>query len=68
MGNIYGRLQGSSRGVVMSGSHCDAIPLSGKYDGTVGVLGAIMAIKAIRLSVCRNAISGLQTCHLVVMP
>jgi ureidoglycolate amidohydrolase len=51
VGNIYGRLQGSSKAVVMSGSHCDAIPASGKYDGTVGVLGAIMAIKAIRLAV-----------------
>lgn len=50
MGNIYGRLQGadSSKGAVSSGSHCDAIPLAGMYDGTLGVLGPIMAIKAIQ--------------------
>ena len=50
MGNIYGRLEGTdrSKGAVSSGSHCDAIPLAGMYDGTLGVLGPIMAIKAIR--------------------
>lgn len=50
MGNIYGRLKGlnDSMGAVVSGSHCDAIPKSGMYDGTLGVLGAIIAIKAIR--------------------
>lgn len=31
-------------GAVVSGSHCDAIPLAGMYDGTVGVVGAIAAL------------------------
>lgn len=30
---------------VATGSHIDAIPYSGKYDGVVGVLGAIEAIR-----------------------
>jgi hypothetical protein len=32
MGNIFGRLQGSdkSAGAVLTGSHCDAIPLAGE--------------------------------------
>lgn len=28
---------------IVTGSHCDAIPLAGLYDGTVGVIGAIAA-------------------------
>ncbi|WVY97373.1 hypothetical protein V8G54_029524 [Vigna mungo] len=32
---------------VATGSHVDAIPYSGKYDGVVGVLGAIEAIRKI---------------------
>jgi Iap family predicted aminopeptidase len=32
---------------VVTGSHCDAIPLSGMYDGTLGVIGAIAAVKAL---------------------
>lgn len=33
---------------VSTGSHIDAIPYSGKYDGVVGVLGAIEAINALK--------------------
>jgi ureidoglycolate amidohydrolase len=47
-----GRFAKKSSGVA-TGSHIDAIPNAGKYDGVVGVLGAIEAIRAlekIRLS------------------
>ena len=49
-GNIFGRWVGSDAGLpgVGSGSHCDAIPYAGKYDGTVGVLGGIAAVRALR--------------------
>src|SRR5262249_49909750 len=33
---------------VGTGSHTDAIPFSGRYDGTVGVLGALEALRARR--------------------
>lgn len=33
---------------VATGSHIDAIPYSGKYDGVVGVLGAIEAINVLK--------------------
>lgn len=33
---------------VGTGSHIDAIPYSGKYDGVVGVLGAIEAINVLK--------------------
>jgi ureidoglycolate amidohydrolase len=56
MGNIVGRWQGSdqSLGSVLTGSHCDAIPLAGMYDGTLGVIGGIQALAALKHAVsCR---------------
>lgn len=49
-GNIVGRWNGTNpeRGTVGTGSHIDAIPLAGAYDGTLGVLGPIAAVKALR--------------------
>src|SRR5262245_55527383 len=40
IGNLFARWEGSQPGqpAVATGSHTDAIPFSGKYDGTVGVL------------------------------
>lgn len=32
----------------MTGSHCDAIPHAGMYDGTVGVIGGIAAVKGLQ--------------------
>jgi len=53
MGNIYGRWEGNgdknkSLGSVLTGSHCDAIPLAGAYDGTLGVVGAIEALASLK--------------------
>ncbi|NOK86207.1 MAG: Zn-dependent hydrolase [Chloroflexi bacterium AL-W] len=50
MGNIFGRWHGTEAELpaVSTGSHIDAIPLSGRFDGTVGVLGAIEAIRALK--------------------
>ncbi|CAL8463817.1 g3351 [Coccomyxa elongata] len=50
MGNIFGRWEGSnvSTGAVVTGSHADAIPLAGAYDGTLGVIGPIAAVAALR--------------------
>lgn len=44
------RWEGSdpAAGAVLTGSHCDAIPLAGAYDGTVGVIGAIEALRALK--------------------
>ena len=43
-----GRNEVRTRTVVMTGSHTDAIPLAGAYDGVVGVLGGIEAIRLLR--------------------
>lgn len=51
-GNLFARWRGAddSLPAVATGSHCDAIPHSGMYDGTVGVLGGLEAIRALQLS------------------
>ena len=52
VGNIFARWEGSEKDLpaVAAGSHIDAIPNAGKYDGVVGVLGAIEAIRALKKS------------------
>ncbi|XP_028804344.1 ureidoglycolate hydrolase-like isoform X1 [Neltuma alba] len=52
VGNIFGRWVGQEPelAAVATGSHIDAIPYSGKYDGVVGVLGAIEAINVLKRS------------------
>ncbi|EXB29873.1 N-carbamoyl-L-amino acid hydrolase [Morus notabilis] len=52
VGNIFGRWEGHEPelAAVATGSHIDAIPFSGKYDGVVGVLGAIEAINVLKRS------------------
>jgi N-carbamoyl-L-amino-acid hydrolase len=50
VGNIFGRWAGSEPNApaVGTGSHIDAIPNAGKYDGVVGVLGGLEAIRSLQ--------------------
>ena len=50
VGNMFARWVGSAPDapVVATGSHIDAIPNAGKFDGVVGVLGALTAIEALQ--------------------
>ncbi|MBM2803072.1 MAG: family metallo-hydrolase [Deltaproteobacteria bacterium] len=50
IGNIFGRLDGSDpkAPAVLAGSHLDTVIHGGKYDGPVGVIGALEAIRTIR--------------------
>jgi ureidoglycolate amidohydrolase len=50
VGNMFARWTGSRAelAAIGTGSHIDAIPHSGKYDGTVGVLGGLEAIQALQ--------------------
>lgn len=52
LGNIFARWEGSAPELpaVGTGSHFDAIPYAGMYDGTVGVLGGLEAIRALQRS------------------
>ena len=50
VGNTFARWVGKQPDlpVVGTGSHADAIPFSGMYDGTVGVLGGLEAIRSLQ--------------------
>jgi ureidoglycolate amidohydrolase len=50
IGNTFARWNGSDPAapVVGTGSHIDAIPSAGKYDGVVGVLGGLEAIRMLQ--------------------
>jgi len=52
IGNTFARWVGSDSEApaVGTGSHIDAIPNAGKYDGVVGVLGGLEAIRALKRS------------------
>lgn len=49
-GNTFARWHGSDRDLapVGTGSHIDAIPNAGRFDGTVGVLGGLEAIRTLQ--------------------
>ena len=49
IGNIFARWRAAAP-AVGTGSHIDAIPNAGKYDGVVGVLGGLEAIRALQRS------------------
>jgi N-carbamoyl-L-amino-acid hydrolase len=50
VGNLFARWPGSEPDwpPVATGSHTDAIPNAGKYDGVVGVLGALEAVRQLQ--------------------
>ncbi|HMC57764.1 MAG TPA: M20/M25/M40 family metallo-hydrolase, partial [Candidatus Solibacter sp.] len=50
VGNTFARWPGTEPqlAAVGTGSHIDAIPHAGRYDGTVGVLGGLEAIRALQ--------------------
>ncbi len=49
MGNIFGRRPGKNADLlpVMSGSHIDSQPRGGRFDGILGVMGALEALRTI---------------------
>jgi len=52
LGNLFARWEGADPTLpaVATGSHIDAIPFAGRFDGTVGVLGGLEAIRALKAS------------------
>ncbi|MGI6253741.1 MAG: M20 family metallo-hydrolase [Aminivibrio sp.] len=50
VGNVFGRMEGEdpSLPALYAGSHLDAVPEGGKYDGPLGVVAALEAARAIR--------------------
>jgi allantoate deiminase len=50
MGNLFGRLEGESPRTVLTGSHIDTVVLGGRYDGALGILSALAALRALSKS------------------
>src|SRR5215216_6760264 len=52
VGNLFARWVGADPQLapVATGSHIDAIPNAGRYDGVVGVLGALEALRVLKES------------------
>lgn len=52
VGNTFFRWVGTEPDLpaIATGSHIDAVPHAGMYDGTVGVLGGLEAIRALKRS------------------
>jgi beta-ureidopropionase / N-carbamoyl-L-amino-acid hydrolase len=50
LGNIFGKMPGrnDSLPAVMSGSHLDSQPRGGRFDGALGVIGALEVLKVLR--------------------
>jgi ureidoglycolate amidohydrolase len=52
VGNLFARWEGAEPelAAVATGSHTDAIPNAGRFDGVVGVLGGLEAIRSLKAS------------------
>ncbi len=49
VGNLFGRLRGQDDSrTILTGSHLDTVPLGGKYDGALGILAGLVALRALR--------------------
>lgn len=50
IGNIFGRLNGANATApaVLAGSHLDTVLHGGKFDGTMGVIGALEAVRTLK--------------------
>ena len=47
-GNLIGRWDGPGAGAVMAASHLDTVPRGGWFDGALGVLAAVEAVRQLR--------------------
>jgi allantoate deiminase len=48
VGNVFGRIEGESPRTILTGSHFDTVLLGGRYDGALGVLSALAALRSIK--------------------
>ena len=55
VGNVWGVLKGAVPGKsIVSGSHIDTQRRGGRYDGVLGLLAALIAIKTLKVCVVRS--------------
>jgi allantoate deiminase len=56
VGNLFGRLESAQPGpAILVGSHIDSVYAGGKFDGPLGVVGAIAAVRALMVRQPRPA-------------
>ena len=69
VGNLFFRLEGedASLPAVATGSHTDAAPYGELYDGTVGVLGGLEAMRAIGRATAQTGFRPQRSIELVVL-
>jgi allantoate deiminase len=48
VGNLFGRMEGESPRTILTGSHIDTVVLGGRYDGALGVLSALAALRVLK--------------------
>ncbi len=48
VGNLFGRLEGETQRTVLTGSHIDTVILGGRYDGGLGILSALAALRRLK--------------------
>src|SRR5258708_36019395 len=48
VGNLFGRIEGDSPRTILTGSHIDTVQLGGRYDGALGVLSALTALRLLK--------------------
>jgi allantoate deiminase len=53
VGNVFGHIEGESPRTVLTGSHIDTVVLGGRYDGGLGVLSALAALRVLKRSGAR---------------
>lgn len=47
VGNLFGRIEGDSPRTILTGSHIDTVVLGGRYDGGLGILSALAALRVL---------------------
>lgn len=48
VGNLFGRLRGRDESrTILTGSHLDTVPLGGKFDGALGILAGLVALRSL---------------------
>jgi allantoate deiminase len=48
VGNLFGRLRGGDDSrTILTGSHLDTVPLGGKFDGVLGILAGLVALRSL---------------------
>jgi allantoate deiminase len=66
VGNVWGRLAGEQAGpVIASGSHIDSQTPGGRYDGALGVIGALAAVRTLheRFGRPRRTLEAVSLCE-----